>query len=311
MSKIYEALLRAEWERLTPEEQAEYERDPESFPSIASVMGRTEDPASTGSLTEEASVWREHHRAARPLGNVRQATWKPDLEKLPALQSRSAFTEQFRSLRSRLYEYRGFNKLKTVLVSSGMPKEGKTFVAANLALSLARYKNNRVLLIDGDLRRNSLHTLLGCSASPGLSTYLSGDATALEVMQRSDLEPDPNAEHPAVLSAITFIAGGAGGEAAADLSGNSRFAELIRFVSPHFDWIIVDSSPVNVVSDAVNLAPACDGVLLVVRGGRTPYESAQRAQKEFATANLLGVVLNGVENVPHQAYYGYGTEPEK
>jgi protein-tyrosine kinase len=311
MSKIYEALLRAEWERLTPDEQAEYERDPDAFPSIASIMGRTQATAPMGSITEEANVVLEHHRAARPLGNVPQTTWKPDLEKLPALQSRSAFSEQFRSLRSRLYEYRGFNKLKTVLVSSGMPKEGKTFVAANLALSLARYKNNRVLLIDGDLRRNSLHTLLGCAASPGLSTYLTGDATALEVMQRSDLEPDPNSDHPPVLSNITFIAGGAGGDAAADLSGNSRFADLIRFVSPHFDWIIVDSSPVNVVSDAVNLAPACDGVLLVVRGGRTPYESAQRAQKEFATANLLGVVLNGVENVPHQAYYGYGTEPEK
>lgn len=311
MSKIYEALLRAEWERLSPEEQAEYERDPESFPSIASILGRTPAPVPAGSITDEAIVLREHHRAAQPLGDVRRTTWKPDVEKLPALQSRSAFTEQFRSLRSRLYEYRGFNKLKTVLVSSGMPKEGKTFVAANLALSLARYKNNRVLLIDGDLRRNSLHTLLGCEAAPGLSTYLTGNATDLEVMQRSDIEPDPNSEHPPVLSAITFIAGGAGGEAAADLSGNSRFAELIRLVSPHFDWIIVDSSPVNVVSDAVNLAPACDGVLLVVRGGQTEYESAQRAQKEFATANLLGVVLNGVEDVPHQAYYGYGTEPEK
>lgn len=311
MSKIYEALLRAELERLTPEEQAEYERDPESFPSIASILGRAQEPSAIDSLREEANVVRQHNRALRELGEVKRTTWSPDLEKLPALQSRSAFTEQFRSLRSRLYEYRGFNKLKTILVSSGMPKEGKTFVAANLALSLARYKNNRVLLIDADLRRNSLHTLLGCSASPGLSTYLTGNATALEVMQRSDLEPDPNAEHPPVLNNITFIAGGAGGEAAADLSGNSRFAELIRYVSPHFDWIIVDSSPVNVVSDAVNLAPACDGVLLVVRGGQTPYESAQRAQKEFATANLLGVVLNGVVDVPHQAYYGYGTEPEK
>jgi capsular exopolysaccharide synthesis family protein len=311
MSKIYDALLRAEWDRLTPEEQAQFEREPDSFPNIASILNRAEATGPTESPSGEGNALRDHHRVSRSLGNVRQTTWKPDLERLPALQSRSAFTEQFRSLRSRLYEYRGFNKLKTVLVSSGMPKEGKTFVAANLALSLARYKNNRVLLIDGDLRRNSLHTLLGCSASPGLSTYLSGDATALEVMQRSDLPSEPDAENPAVLSAITFIAGGAGGEAAADLSGNSRFAELIRFVSPHFDWIIVDSSPVNVVSDAVNLAPACDGVLLVVRGGQTPYESAQRAQKEFATANLLGVVLNGVENVPHQAYYGYGTEPEK
>ena len=191
-----------------------------------------------------------------------------------------------------------------------MPKEGKTFVAANLALSLARYKNNRVLLIDGDLRRNSLHAVLGTSATPGLSAFLSGEATALEIMQRCDLETDDDAAQP-TLSSITFIPGGAGGDAAADLSGNARFAELIRYVSPYFDWVIVDSSPVNVVSDAVNLAPACDGVLLVARAGQTSYQTAQRAQKEFASATLLGVVLNGAAKVPHQAYYGYGTEPEQ
>ena len=98
---------------------------------------------------------------------------------------------------------------------------------------------------------------------------------------------------------------------AADLSGNSRVAELIRCAAPHFDWIIVDSSPVNVVSDAVNLVPACDGVLLVTRGGQTSYQTAQRAQKEFGSANLLGVVLNGAAEVPHQSYYGYGTEPDQ
>lgn len=310
MSKIYEALLRAEWERLTAEEQEQYERDPDAFPSIAAIVGRTAAPLPAANLSEEAAAVREHNLAARPLENIRTATWKLKLDKLPTLQSRGAFTEQFRSLRSRLYEYRGFNKLKTILVSSGVPKEGKTFVAANLAISLARYKNSRILLIDADLRKNSLHTLLGCSPEPGLSSYLTGEASAIDVMQRSDLERDPNAMHPPVINGITFIGGGGGGEGAADLSGNKRFADLIRFAEPHFDWIIIDSSPVNVVSDAVNLAPFCDGVLLVVRGGQTSYQTAQRAQKAFGTANLLGVVLNGVIDVPHQPYYGYGTEPE-
>lgn len=307
MSKIYEALLQAELDRLTPEERATYERDPASLPSFAAMMGR---PTEADAMPNEASAVTAHNRSTRLL-EVAQHTWKPDVTKLPTLQSKSAFTEQFRSLRSRLYEYRGFHKLKTVLISSGMPKEGKTFVAANLAISLARYKNNRVLLIDGDLRRNSLHTLLGTSSSPGLSGFLTGEVTAAEIMQHCDLETESNASQPPVLSNVTFIPGGGGGEGAADLSGNSRFAELIRFASPYFDWIIVDSSPVNVVSDAVNLAPSCDGVLLVTRGGQTSYKTAQKAQKEFGTANLLGVVLNGAAEVPHQAYYGYGTEPEQ
>lgn len=306
MSRIYEALLQAELDRLTPEEQKTYARDPDTFPAIAALISRT---APQQTSAHDVTELQQHHQSAGPL-RVERRQWQPRLDKLPTLQARSAFTEQFRSLRSRMYEYRGFHKLKTVLISSGMPQEGKTFVAANLALSLARYRNNRVLLIDADLRRNSLHTLLGTSAAPGLSLYLSGDATELDVMQRCDLHVDSDESHASPLSNITFIPGGAGGDSAADLSGNSRFAELIRYVAPHFDWIIVDSSPVNVVSDAVNLVPACDGVLLVTRGGQTSYKTAQRAQKEFGSANLLGVVLNAAADVPHQSYYGYGTEPE-
>lgn len=306
MSKIYEALLQAEMDRLTPEEQATYERDPANLPNIAALLGRTSE---VDSASDEVATVTAHNRATRVL-DVAQRTWQPDVKKLPTLQSKSTFAEQFRSLRSRLYEYRGFHKLKTVLVSSGMPKEGKTFVAANLALSLARYKNNRVLLIDADLRRNSLHTLLGTSSAPGLSAFLTGEASATAIMQRCALEVDASVTTP-VLSNVTFIPGGGGGEGSADLSGNTRFAELIRFAAPYFDWIIVDSSPVNVVSDAVNLAPACDGVLLVTRGGQTSYKTAQKAQKEFGTANLLGVVLNGAAEVPHQTYYGYGTESEQ
>ncbi len=97
---------------------------------------------------------------------------------------------------------------------------------------------------------------------------------------------------------LTFIAGGNGGDKAADLSGNPRFGELIRLASPYFDWIIVDSSPVLPVSDAVNLARSCDGVLLVARGGVTKFPVAQRAQSELKASNILGFVLNAVHETP-------------
>ena len=100
--------------------------------------------------------------------------------------------------------------------------------------------------------------------------------------------------------------GGNGGDKAADLSGNPRFAELIRAASRTFDWIIVDSSPVLPVSDAVNLARACDGVLLVARSGVTKFTVAQRAQSEMKAANVLGFVLNAADNSPSiNSYYGY------
>ena len=94
--------------------------------------------------------------------------------------------EQFRSLRSRIFELRDISPLKTILVSSGLPQEGKSFVSTNLALSLARHKNSKVLLIDGDMRRYTLHQILGCESHPGLADYLAGKVTALEVMQRPE-----------------------------------------------------------------------------------------------------------------------------
>jgi protein-tyrosine kinase len=231
--------------------------------------------------------------------------WNPSLAKLPALMERGSTVEQFRSLRSRLYEIRDIKGLKSVLVSSGLPQEGKSFVAANLAISLARHKNSKVLLIDGDMRRYTLHELLGCEAHPGLADYLSGRVELLDVMQRADTA-NPETERSTALPNLTFIPGGNGGDKAADLSGNPRFRELIEMVSTYFDWIIVDSSPVLPVSDAVNLARACDGVLLVARDGVTKFQTAQRAQKEMKASNILGFVLNAAESAPHVGnYYGY------
>ena len=239
------------------------------------------------------------------LANIPRVAWLPSLHQLPALEQLGAAVEQFRSLRSRMQEFRDLNTLKSILVSSGLPQEGKSFVAANLAISFARHKAARVLLIDGDMRRSSLHKLLGAPPGPGLTEYLAGKASLTQIMQR----PMPgNAGHPlpAGLASLIFIPGGIASDKAADLSGNRRFVRLIAEAAPHFDWIVVDSSPVNLVSDGVNLARACDGVLLVARGGTTKYEVAQRALAELKASKVLGLVLNAVEDTPLTGgYYGY------
>jgi capsular exopolysaccharide synthesis family protein len=239
------------------------------------------------------------------LAYVAPYTWLPSLHQLPALEHRGAAVEQFRSLRSRMQEFRDLNTLKTILVTSGLPQEGKSFVAANLAISFARHKANRVLLIDGDMRRASLHKLLGAPHGPGLTEYLAGKASLTEIMQR----PVPGENGPPLphgLVSLYFIPGGHAGDKAADLSGNRRFDRLIADAAPHFDWIIVDSSPVNLVSDGINLARTCDGVLLIARGGTTKYEVAQRALAELKASKVLGFVLNAVEDSPHtRGYYGY------
>jgi capsular exopolysaccharide synthesis family protein len=232
--------------------------------------------------------------------------WALSLPQLPALLDRGPAVEQFRSLRSRIFELRDISALKTILVSSGLPQEGKSFISTNLAMSLARHKNSKVLLIDGDMRRYTLHQILGCESQPGLADYLAGKANILEVMQRPEPLPTATPAATPMLPNLTFIAGGNGGDKAADLSGSPRFGELIRQAAPYFDWIIVDSSPVLPVSDAVNLARWCDGVLLVARGGVTKFPIAQRAQSELKASNILGFVLNAVHETPEVgSYYGY------
>jgi protein-tyrosine kinase len=127
----------------------------------------------------------------------------------------------------------------------------------------------------------------------------------VEVMQRPNTEA-PSAPVPPGLTSLTFIAAGKEHDKAADLSGNRRFERLITAVAPYFDWIVVDSSPVNLVSDGVNLARSCDAVLLVARGGVTKFEVAQRALAELKASKVLGLVLNAVKNPPIAGgYYGY------
>lgn len=307
MSRIYEALQKAESERSA-------ERAPEQGPGPLAQPAPL-NGAGHGAVTDglDYSLPPLASPAASPsaqavsadadgLSEVARHPWSPSLVQLPALLQRGPAVEQFRSLRSRIYELRDIKPLKSILVSSGLPQEGKSFISINLAMSLARHKNSRVLLIDGDMRRFTLHQVLGCESQPGLAEYLAGKASIVEVMQRAE----PNASGKVVLPNLTFIPGGNGGDRAADLSGSPRFGELLRAVAPYFDWVVIDSSPVLPVSDAVNLARHCDGVLLVAREGMTKYPVAQRAQSELKAANILGFVLNAVHEAPQVGdYYGY------
>jgi protein-tyrosine kinase len=312
MSRIYEALQKAESERATERRESE-PRIPTSLASTEVLLSTpvAEPEYLVAPTSSAANVYaevgsRESVEDALDLSMVVRRPWAPSLKQLPSLLDRGPAVEQFRSLRSRIYELRDISPLKSIMVSSGMPQEGKSFISTNLALSLARHKNSKVLLIDGDMRRYTLHQLLGCESHPGLADYLAGKASVVEVMQRAEQSVEADETGKPLLPNLTFIAGGNGGDKAADLSGSPRFGELIKMVYPHFDWIIVDSSPVLPVSDAVNLSRSCDGVLLVARGGVTKFSIAQRAQSELKASNVLGFVLNAVQDTPQVgSYYGY------
>jgi protein-tyrosine kinase len=333
MSKIYEALVRAEQERNQtdtrqavtavvdpPREVFPHAQDVALLPpAVKSVEEpHLQDPYIQHAYVQEPHIEEPHldavvqdRRAGDPqpgdinLADIQQQPWNPSIDHLPALQERGRAVEQFRSLRSRMHEFRDLNTLKAIMVSSGLPQEGKSFIAANLAIAFARHKASRVLLIDGDMRRSSLHQLLGTKGEPGLAEYLAGTAKLMDIMQNAKPLAD-GMPLPDGLSSLTFIGAGKDTNTAADLSGNYRFDALIKALSPHFDWIVVDSSPVNLVADGVNLARACDGVLLVARAGVTKFEVAQRALSELKASNILGYVLNAVTKpAVTGGYYGY------
>jgi protein-tyrosine kinase len=312
MSRIYEALQKAESERKLERRETESRvpEEPVSSPAIAATaVAEPEETLYTIPLVYREPSVPQTGGESLDFSKIVERPWAPSLAQLPSLGERGPAVEQFRSLRSRIFELRDISPLKTILVSSGLPQEGKSFVSTNLALSLARHKNSRVLLIDGDMRRYTLHQILGCESHPGLADFLGGKASAIEVMQRPEHSQAANPGTGPVLPNLTFIAGGNGGDKAADLSGSPRFGELIRMATPHFDWIVVDSSPVLPVSDAVNLARSCDGVLLVARAGVTKFPVAQRAQSELKASHILGFVLNAVLESPEVGgYYGYDTK---
>jgi capsular exopolysaccharide synthesis family protein len=285
MSRIYDALQRADIERKTAQGM-----DATRFPEQSPVPGADALP----SIKAEANT-----------ENIKLYPWKPSMAFFPTLCDRGESIEQFRGLRSQLYQFRDQAQLKTILVSSAVPSEGKTFVVANLAISLARNRNNRVLLIDGDLRRPSLHAILGAPDLPGLTEYLAGAAEPGDIMQRNQDPSLVEASGTRSISNLTLIPAGAGGDNSSELVANHRIDELIAILTPHFDWILIDSPPVLAFADAVDLARAADAVLLVARGAVTPYDVAQRAQAAFSNSRVLGFVLNAVRDVPPNASYSY------
>jgi protein-tyrosine kinase len=287
MSRIYEALKRAESEQELIRQPADQLTEPLSVPLRPNTSGAV-------SATQ------------RMLEAIPRRLWKPDISQLPTLEDHGPGVEEFRSLRSRLHQINDSNHLKSILVSSSLPSEGKSFVSANLAISLTRSTNTKVLLIDADLRRAALFKVIGCDPGPGLAEYLAGTVEIKQILQRDGAIAAGDAALPPNLSNLTFIPAGVYRGNAAELAGNARFQELMETLSPHFDWIIVDSSPVLTVSDAVNFARICDSVLLIARGDVTPFDAAQRASAEFRNSRVLGFVLNAVKGRnANGASYGY------
>lgn len=300
MSRIREALKKA------AEERAAQMTGPttEDFLDLLGTESVEACPSVSAPSVEGSGSPERVHRPRTEFDEVvatsRRVEWRlePRYSVFANEKDNRSGAERFRTLRSRLYQIAAARPLRRLLLTSSVPEEGKTFVASNLAQSIARQENRKVLLIDADLRAPSLHKTFGAANEPGLSDYLRGDLDLTSVIQVGQI------------TNLCLIPCGREISNPSELLHSERMKSLLDEMAKVFDWIILDSPPAVAVHDASLLADMCDGVLFVVRAGATDFEVAQKAAGQFQEKKLLGVVLNRAENSGLYGYY-YGYQKDK
>jgi capsular exopolysaccharide synthesis family protein len=214
---------------------------------------------------------------------------------------KSQMSEAFRALRTALLLSQPDHPPQVILVTSALPREGKTTAAANLAVTLAQL-GDKTVLVDADLRKPGVGRLLnlGTGKYAGLSSYLAGVSTL-------DLVTVP---HPAIPN-LAAIPTGPLPPNPADLLSSHKLADAIVELRTKYKFVVIDSPPIMAATDAVILSVQADGVLLVVRSGETPKEAFTRACDLLTSvkSRLLGVVLNAVDASAPDYYYSYRYYP--
>lgn len=219
---------------------------------------------------------------------------------------KSPISEAFRTLRTNIRFSNLDKPLKTLLITSPIPEAGKSFVSVNLALTIAQ-NENKVILVDTDLRKPVIHKIFEEDNKPGLTNILVEDKKIEEVIRRlSDINPN-----------LYYIPSGPIPPNPSELLGSNKMKEVLRELQDQADLVLFDSPPVIAVTDALVLANQIDGVVLVLDSGEVTREAAKQARMllEKVKAKILGTVLNKVdmEREGHYQYYYYyyGDETKK
>jgi capsular exopolysaccharide synthesis family protein len=282
MSRIFEALQQSESER----------------------AGSGATPFSAVELVQAAELLNAADRRsevmATPVSEVRELGQTRHFPITHAVESRLVClthqgglgAEKLRLLALRLKNMKETSRLKKVLVTSTMPEEGKSLISANLAITLARSRHLKILLLECDLRRPGLaRTLAGQPLLPGLSEYLQTGVALNEVIY----EADP--------AGFFLLPAGVPPTNPLELMQSGKFQSLVDELSAHFDWILIDSPPIMPLADTSLLMKTSDGVLMVVREGISEKNPLQKAMEMVPPSQMLGVVLNSSSNSDSKRYY--------
>jgi succinoglycan biosynthesis transport protein ExoP len=270
-------------------------KSPDDIEALTGLPSLAVVPSLPGSRTSQSRLSRLAREAAP------QSVSAPRVELLSYIQPKSQISEAFRALRTSLLLSQADHPPQVILVTSALPREGKTTAAVNLAVTLAQL-GDRTLLMDSDLRKPGIRRALNLTIGKevGLSSYLAGVSTLDEA----------TIPHPTINNLVALTTGPVP-PSPADLLSSHRMREAIVELRHRFKFIVIDSPPVMAATDAVILSALTDGVLLVVRSGETPKEAFTRTRDLLAAVKcrLLGVVLNAVDSSAPDYYYSYRYYP--
>jgi len=298
MSRIFDALQRSQGDSPIP--RATTPNQPAS--AVGSVLETTagEDASSATATAVQPSIdW-----LSVPSDRVLHPQPTPEQRIIALTTPNGAGAEMFRVLSTRLAHMKDKRAITKVLVSSAVVDEGKSVVAVNLAIALAQRPGERILLVEADLRRPTASSLLTSSPTKGITEWHRGELAIEDALYRVGTLP------------LWFLSAGAGISEPLPVLESLDFANMLEAISAHFDWVVIDSTPMLPMADAASLARLSDGVLVVVREGQTRRKILNKALDTIDRKKVLGMVLNDAASLQTTydhfgGYYGVKKDGSK
>lgn len=284
MSRIFDALQRSQGDSPTSRATTPNQSLPPEALASAVASPESAAAAATAVAVQAPADW-----LSVPSERVLRPNPRPEQRLVSLSDPNGPGAEMFRVLSTRLAHMKDKRPLSKLLVSSAVVDEGKSVVAVNLAIALSQRPSERVLLIEADLRRPTASTLLSSSPTVGITEWHNGRLSIQNALYRVGNMP------------LWFLSAGEGVQEPLPILESLEFANMIEAISAHFDWVILDSTPMLPMADAASLSRLCDSVLVVVREGHTRRKMLNKALESIDRKKLLGVVFN--EAASTQATY--------
>lgn len=306
MSRVFEALTKASHEREFEAGRPRHDSISDAYETTLADNGvpTVEWPADLSGKNSETG---EH----RPASIGAPLSWRERIEELffgwdlrryethpiVVLEEGSAISEQYKILREQLKRLRTEAGVRTIAITSPVKRDGKTTVSVNLAAAIALEYEEKVILIDGDLRAPSIHRYFNYDGPHGLTEFLTSNTRGIA----ADLVRDTH------VNGLRYIPAGKATRFASELLAKDKMRRLIEEVHSEFPdhMVIIDSPPVLATPDPLVLSRLVDGVIMVIRAGKTPKDYLTKALGAFSSNKILGIVLNGADLGLGSKYYYY------